>query len=1779
MKRIFAAMLSICLITATAASPAGMSRAAAAGITEEELIKTGNVDLYDEDGNALQDDTYQYSVSSDTYYAFLWVPEQAEHLNGVMVAKSNLIEPRVLESVTVRNVLAKYHIGVVYLHARSTTDKPNQGNDMGSFDYTAGHNAGSVLDEMLARLATVSGYDELLYAPLIGIGHSAGMGLGHAVGSWDPGRAIAQIGMKCGLGIGIPGSQVSDSYETQPGVPTYLATGQFTEHGDYNNPSAKDDYIDREIPNISKVRAKGVNRLLTVSVEWETGHYDWSEQSNEAVANYLDHIIPARLGAQATSQEKIPRDYSLVDLTNSEEAYVAEPAMLGTRSVINKEGTYKHGLAKNFSEDEQKKMIWFVDQAQYEFVRDFTQERKNAEVVNDTPSGEEDDRVTLIPTSYDRSYQKADGAFSCWPAGNICFYISDTNEIAYEFDISALKTELESLDKVTLVIPWKANNTSRKAILYQVDNPWDAERNFTVPAERTQIADNLAVDAIQVDITEQVRNAEQDHLYFVLGSNDGGSGTDYYATTAYDGYTNGSLTDDRNLIAHLTVDYKKAQDEKPAVLYSKSDICYDHADGKKGGWNGSSHYINDDTNIVVGFDTSALMANADQITKVVFAMTRSNTAPACETTVSRLSGDPFAGAYQPDIISGGEDIGTVDGNTFQDFDVTEYATSGESLYLNLRYTENNGSAGNDYYSEQGSGFNTEASDDAQRPRLIVTYSDGEADEPELTDKHQYLRMEDPGKGVPKELSRISRYDVINPGDTGFQNGIEGDPNTFSMVVDKMNQVTCDHHGTGTDVAVSDTPAYVVPAMAPWEWIGVKEEPLNGTDASNHVASKWRNYMRWKNNRVYYHMTSQDSYVNVNTYDVYGDDGTLQFARGTQTFQIYGATNQTGAPQTIQFDDVPDYTVSQLQSGVTVRPVSSRAADGYQVDLMVDYGPIRAERQPDGSYQLKLNQLPAGADYPIECKLVATQFGSSLNKVRMAEPVEKVFYLYNDEQELAPITKSGTIDTDLWKMKGVTGLQVEGEGTVTLGMDTNTRFNAEFCAQISAERKNSDDPNYQKHYQYPDGYDPHDYWADYPGTWTAEANHDTISLGDFTSKGRTNIDLTYINTIQLGEGITKVTPVVAQEEVVGAKANTWGRGVNVVWQQPHGKAWDTVAVYNGGQKLAETESPDQTNVVVTGLEKGHYELTVKTILDGTESEGVRIQADVDGRDYLIDDFEGGDLTAGLDWVSYAKVQNAYSFSSYMGESLLLSNDEEDNHYLAMQCTYTPYIQTVNVSIPGGLTPEMSKLVMDIKVDKLEDSQSNGQVYFELYNPTTGVSYAIDRGDEFPLADKGWHKGYTLSLSDFKLPADAETLAQITVLKIGRRPVGGGNNNRRGKMYLDNISLSEVPDYTLRSFSVEKLDEDEADGKATLVVNWAKPAGGADSYQITVKRDESEVKKETLAADATSYTLADLAMGATYSVTLEVIVDGETVESKTRSVGFFVPDKEVTYTVAKDTSYSNANAIQGAADGCIMIGRGRIAMLQFDLEDEGNVAKAQLQMTSIRGTKVPIAAFLMPNNDWIEDSADFVPSKYKPIADSDKTLSNYTPFDAQSIFPDLVRGEDNDIVPPAAEDQLAVVQSAASGSMKDFYYGDCVAADNALTIDVTQAVAEAQRMGNTAVTLLLITPYKVAATLDIWGRDTVWNGQAVTEEQQPKLTVSYARNDVPQVEYTLGDVDNDGAINLSDALLALKISVDSGYDKQSQPYLAAEVDGDGNVTSKDVLMILQKANGKDVPELRG
>ena len=79
-----------------------------------------------------------------------------------------------------------------------------------------------------------------------------------------------------------------------------------------------------------------------------------------------------------------------------------------------------------------------------------------------------------------------------------------------------------------------------------------------------------------------------------------------------------------------------------------------------------------------------------------------------------------------------------------------------------------------------------------------------------------------------------------------------------------------------------------------------------------------------------------------------------------------------------------------------------------------------------------------------------------------------------------------------------------------------------------------------------------------------------------------------------------------------------------------------------------------------------------------------------------------------------------------------------------------VQTVNINIPGGLNSDMSSIELDILVDKLENTQSSGQVYFELFNPTSGKSYGVEKGSDFALEDKEWHEAYTVTEATFSPP---------------------------------------------------------------------------------------------------------------------------------------------------------------------------------------------------------------------------------------------------------------------------------------------------------------------------------------------------------------------------------------------------------------------------------------------
>ncbi len=68
-------------------------------------------------------------------------------------------------------------------------------------------------------------------------------------------------------------------------------------------------------------------------------------------------------------------------------------------------------------------------------------------------------------------------------------------------------------------------------------------------------------------------------------------------------------------------------------------------------------------------------------------------------------------------------------------------------------------------------------------------------------------------------------------------------------------------------------------------------------------------------------------------------------------------------------------------------------------------------------------------------------------------------------------------------------------------------------------------------------------------------------------------------------------------------------------------------------------------------------------------------------------------------------------------------------------------------------------------------------------------------------------------------------------------------------------------------------------------------------------------------------------------------------------------------------------------------------------------------------------------------------------------------------------------------------------------------------------------------------------------------------------------VDDVTYTLGDIDNDGDFNATDARFTLQMAVGKGSWTESQR-LAADVDHDNNINATDARLILQAAVGKYV-----
>jgi hypothetical protein len=135
---------------------------------------------------------YQWSVSVDNQphqgldpgypRAFLWIPPNCSRVRAIILSQNNMEEESILEDAHFRNTLSDLGFAEIWITPT-----------LGSIHFRFDQGAGQILDNVLKSLAGASGYQEIEFAPLVPIGHSAMAGFGWDIAAWNPGRTLAVL--------------------------------------------------------------------------------------------------------------------------------------------------------------------------------------------------------------------------------------------------------------------------------------------------------------------------------------------------------------------------------------------------------------------------------------------------------------------------------------------------------------------------------------------------------------------------------------------------------------------------------------------------------------------------------------------------------------------------------------------------------------------------------------------------------------------------------------------------------------------------------------------------------------------------------------------------------------------------------------------------------------------------------------------------------------------------------------------------------------------------------------------------------------------------------------------------------------------------------------------------------------------------------------------------------------------------------------------------------------------------------------------------------------------------------------------------------------------------------------------------------------------------------------------------------------------------------------------------------------------------------------------------
>lgn len=213
------------------------------------------------------------SISQETKdhpQAFLWIPENCKQVRGVIFTQHNMIEEGMLENPYFRKTMSDLGFAEVWV-----TPGISQ-------TYDVAKNEDKLIDEAMKLLAEVSGYQELVYAPLIPMGHSAMASFPWNFAAFNPERTLALVSVHGDApqtnltGSGRPNPDWGD--RNIDGIPSLFIMGEY-------------EWMEARIAPAYKFISKHPQSVITLFADAGHGHFDYSDAMVKYVADYIREVI------------------------------------------------------------------------------------------------------------------------------------------------------------------------------------------------------------------------------------------------------------------------------------------------------------------------------------------------------------------------------------------------------------------------------------------------------------------------------------------------------------------------------------------------------------------------------------------------------------------------------------------------------------------------------------------------------------------------------------------------------------------------------------------------------------------------------------------------------------------------------------------------------------------------------------------------------------------------------------------------------------------------------------------------------------------------------------------------------------------------------------------------------------------------------------------------------------------------------------------------------------------------------------------------------------------------------------------------------------------------------------------------------------------------------------------------------------------------------------------------------------------------------------------------